>query len=71
MSRATLMLREMVIEGDERLAVVMLLWLPGSLRLGRSLGQPRGRQALGVALVLAVNVAAGLYPLPLLAAARL
>jgi hypothetical protein len=53
------------------LAVVMLLWLPGSLRLGRSLGQPRGRQALGVALVLAVNVAAGLYPLPLLTAARL
>lgn len=53
------------------LAVVMLLWLPGSLRLGRSLGRPRGRQALGVALILAVNVAAGLYPLPLLAAARL
>jgi formate hydrogenlyase subunit 3/multisubunit Na+/H+ antiporter MnhD subunit len=53
------------------LAVVMLLWLPGSLRLGRSLGQPRGRQAIGVALILAVNVAAGLYPLPLLAAARL
>jgi len=53
------------------LAVVMLLWLPGSLRLGRSLGQPRRRQALGVALILAVNVAAGLYPLPLLAAARL
>jgi hypothetical protein len=53
------------------LALVMLLWLPGSLRLGRSLGQPRGRQALGVALILAVNVAAGLYPFPLLAAARL
>ena len=53
------------------LAVVMLLWLPGSLRLGRSLGQPRGRQALGVALILAVDVAAGLYPLPLLAVARL
>ena len=53
------------------LALVMLLWLPGSLRLGRSLGLPRGRQALGVALVLALNVAAGLYPLPLLAGARL
>ncbi|HKW07570.1 MAG TPA: hypothetical protein VJS19_08390 [Candidatus Dormibacteraeota bacterium] len=53
------------------LALVMLLWLPGSLRLGRSLGQPRGRQALGVALILAVNAAAGLYPLPLLAAAHL
>jgi hypothetical protein len=53
------------------LAVAMLLWLPGSLRLGRGLGAPRGRQALGVALVLAVNVAAGLYPLPLLAVAGL
>jgi hypothetical protein len=53
------------------LALVMLLWLPGSLRLGRSMGLPRGRQALGVALVLALNVAAGLYPLPLLAVARL
>lgn len=53
------------------LALGMLLWLPGSLRLGRSLGLPRGRQALGVALVLAVNAAAGLYPLPLLSAAHL
>jgi hypothetical protein len=53
------------------LAVAMLLWLPGSLRLGRSLGVPRGRQALGVAIVLAVNVAAGLYPLPLLTVAGL
>jgi len=53
------------------LAVGILLWLPGSLRLGRSLGVPRGRQAIGVALVLALNVAVGLYPLPLLEAARL
>jgi hypothetical protein len=53
------------------LGLAMLLWLPGSLRLGRSLGIPRGRRALGIALVLAVNVAAGLYPLSLLAAARL
>jgi hypothetical protein len=53
------------------LALVMLLFLPGSLRLGRSLSVTRGRQALGVALVLAVNVVAGLYPLPLLAAAGL
>lgn len=53
------------------LAAGMLLWLPGSLRLGQSLAMPRGRQAFGVALVLAVNVAAGLYPLPLLMAARL
>src|SRR5882672_3637597 len=36
------------------LAAAMLLWLPGSLRLGRSLGLPRGRQALGVAVVLAL-----------------
>lgn len=53
------------------LAVGMLLWLPGSMRLGRSLAMPRGRQALGIAIVLAVNVVAGLYPQPLLAAARL
>jgi len=53
------------------LALGMLLWLPGSLRLGRSLGIPRRRQAVGVALVLAANVAVGLYPLPLLAAAGL
>lgn len=53
------------------LGLGMLLWLPASLRLGRSLGIPRGRQAVGVAIVLAINVAAGLYPLPLLAAAGL
>ncbi|HKB18692.1 MAG TPA: hypothetical protein VKF28_06620 [Candidatus Dormibacteraeota bacterium] len=53
------------------LAFGMLLWLPGSLRLGRSLAVPRGRQAIGVSLVLALNVAAGLYPLPILLAARL
>lgn len=48
------------------LAAGMLLWLPVSLRLGRTLGQPRGRQALGVGIVLAVNAIVGLYPLPLL-----
>jgi len=53
------------------LALGMLLWLPSSLRLGRTMGVPRGRQAVGVAIVIAVNVAAGLYPLPLLAAAGL
>lgn len=53
------------------LALGMLLWLPGSLRLGRSLGVPRGRQAVGVAVVIAINLAAGLYPLPLLQLARL
>lgn len=49
------------------LAVAMLLWLPSSLRLGRSMGMPRGRQALGVAIVLAINTFIGLYPQPLLA----
>ena len=53
------------------LALGMLLWLPGSLRLGRSVGLPRGRQAAGVVLVLVVNAAAGLYPLPLLSVAHL
>jgi hypothetical protein len=53
------------------LALGMLLWLPGSLRLGRSLAVPSGRQAIGVVLVLALNVAAGLYPLPILLAAHL
>jgi hypothetical protein len=53
------------------LAIAMLLWLPASLRLGRSMGTPRGRHAIGVAAVLALNVAVGLYPLPLLAAARM
>jgi len=51
------------------LAAGMLLWLPGSLRLGRSMGMPRGRQAIGVAVVLAVNVVLGIYPQPLLALA--
>lgn len=53
------------------LAAGMLLWLPGSLRLGRTLGLPRGRQALGVAIVLVLNVAAGLYPQPILSFAGL
>ncbi len=53
------------------LAVAMLLWLPSSLRLGRSMGMPRGRQALGVAIVLAINALIGLYPQPLLAFAGL
>ena len=53
------------------LAMVMLLWLPGSLRLGRTISVSRGRQALGVALVLTINLVVGLYPLPLLTAARL
>jgi hypothetical protein len=53
------------------LAAAMLLWLPGSLRLGRSMGVPRGRQAVGVAIVLVVNVLLGVYPQPLLTLAGL
>ncbi len=53
------------------LAVAMLLWLPSSLRLGRSMGLPRGRQALGVAIVLAINAFIGFYPQPLLTLAGL
>lgn len=53
------------------LGAAMLLWLPGSLRLGRSLGLPRGRQAVGVTAVIAVNAMIGLYPMPILAAAGL
>ena len=53
------------------LAVSMLLWLAPSLRLGRSMGLPRGRQAVAVAIVLAINVVLGIYPQPLLAAAGL
>jgi NADH:ubiquinone oxidoreductase subunit 2 (subunit N) len=52
------------------LVLGMLLWLPGSLRLGRAVALPRGRQVAAVVIVLAINAAVGLYPLPLLAAAR-
>jgi hypothetical protein len=53
------------------LALGMLFWLPPSLRLGRSLGLPRGRQAVGVGIVLAINLALGLYPQPVLSLAGL
>ena len=49
----------------------LLLWLAPSLRLGRSLGMPRGRQAFGVGIALALNVAIGVYPQPILALAGL
>jgi hypothetical protein len=49
----------------------LLLWLPPSLRLGRSLGLPRGRQAWGVGIALAANVVIGLYPQPFLSLAGL
>lgn len=53
------------------IGVGLLLWLPPSLRLGRSLGTPRGRQALGVGIALALSVAIGLYPQPILSLAGL
>jgi len=53
------------------IAIGLLLWLPPSLRLGRSLGQARGRQAVGAGVALAVSVAIGLYPQPILSLAGL
>ena len=53
------------------IAIGLLLWLPPSLRLGRSLGLPRGRQAAGTAIALALSVAIGVYPQPLLSLAGL
>ncbi|MHB8588212.1 MAG: hypothetical protein ACYDA0_05070 [Candidatus Dormibacteraceae bacterium] len=53
------------------LVAAMLLWLPASLRLGRSMGMPRGRPAVGVGIVLALNVLLGVYPQPLLRLAGL
>ncbi|MEA2656753.1 MAG: hypothetical protein QOI23_2118 [Chloroflexota bacterium] len=49
----------------------LLLWLPPSLRLGRSLGLPRGRQAWGVGIALAASAVIGLYPQPFLSLAGL
>jgi hypothetical protein len=49
----------------------LLLWLPPSLRLGRSLGLPRGRQAWGVGIALAASAVIGLYPQPFLTLAGL
>jgi hypothetical protein len=53
------------------IAIGLLLWLPPSLRLGRSLGLPRGRQAVGAGIVIALSVAIGLYPQPILSLAGL
>jgi hypothetical protein len=53
------------------IGVGLLLWLPPSLRLGRSLGAPRGRQAVGVGIALAAGAAIGLYPQPILSLAGL
>ncbi len=53
------------------IGIGLLLWLPPSLRLGRSLGTPRGRLALGVAISLSLSVAIGIYPQPILSLAGL
>lgn len=53
------------------LALSFLLWLPGSLRLGRTLGAPAGRQLIGIAVALAISALFGLFPRPLLALAGL
>jgi iron complex transport system permease protein len=53
------------------IAPLLLLWIPAGLRLGRTLGAPTGRQLLGVGLALAISVALGAYPQPLLALAGL
>jgi hypothetical protein len=53
------------------IALGLLLWLPPSLRLGRSLGLPRGRQAWGLGIALAANAVIGLYPQPFLSLAGL
>jgi hypothetical protein len=53
------------------LAATLLLWVPSSLRLGRTLGMPKGRQLAGIVVALALSVALGVYPQPLLALAGL
>lgn len=44
------------------LVLVMLSWLPPSLRLAQSLGRPSGRLAFGVGVVTLLNLGLGLYP---------
>lgn len=44
------------------LVVVMLSWLPPSLRLAQTLGRPTGRLAFGVGVVTLLNLGLGLYP---------
>jgi formate hydrogenlyase subunit 3/multisubunit Na+/H+ antiporter MnhD subunit len=51
------------------LAAALLLWVPSSLRLGRTLGMPKGRQLAGIVIALVISVALGLYPQALLSLA--
>jgi hypothetical protein len=44
------------------LVLVMLSWLPPSLRLAQTLGRPTGRLAFGVGVVTLINLGLGLYP---------
>jgi hypothetical protein len=44
------------------LVVAMLGWLPQSIRLAQTLGGTTGRERAGLALVLLINLALGLYP---------
>jgi len=44
------------------LVLAMLSWLPLSLRLAQTLGRPTGRLAVGVVIVLLLNLLLGLYP---------
>jgi Proton-conducting membrane transporter len=44
------------------LVLVMLSWLPHSLRLAQTLGRPSGRLAFGVGVVTVLNLGLGLYP---------
>lgn len=44
------------------LVLVMLSWLPPSIRLAQTLGRPTGRLAFGVGVVTLLNLGLGLYP---------
>jgi hypothetical protein len=52
------------------LVVAMLVWVVHAFRLGRTLGRPSGRPAIGICATLAVSVMLGLAPGVLLAVAR-
>lgn len=44
------------------LGLLMLAWLPGSIRVARTLGRPQGAALWVVRLTLAVSIAIGIYP---------